>query len=124
MAYSEPAADRLRTALTDRDGVTEKEMFGGIAFLLNGNMALGVSGNDLIVRVDPSETDALLGEPGARIFDLSGGRPMKGWLLVQPAGFRTEAAFRRWLMRGVDYVSRLPKKKGSGTRSKRSRARR
>ena len=87
-------------------------MFGGIAFLLGGNMAVGVRGDDLIVRVDPSQTDALLREPGARPFDLSGSRgPPAGWLLVGPSGHRTDAALRTWVARGVSYASSLPKKK-------------
>ena len=101
MPYSDAAARRLRVALAGHEGLTEKELFGGIAFLLHGNMAVGVHGDDLIVRVDPEQTDALLREPGARNFDLGpGGRPAKGWLLVSPAGFRSEATLQVWVRRG------------------------
>jgi len=109
MTYSLDAARTVRAALSGRQGVTEKQMFGGIAFLLHGNMCVGVHGDDLIVRVRPAETDALLREPGTKVFDLSG-RPMKGWLLVTPAGFRTEAALQAWIARGLAYASSLPKK--------------
>jgi len=91
MTYSDAQAERVRKELAGRSGIVEKEMFGGIAFLLGGNMAVGVRGDDLIVRVDPSQTDALLREPGARPFDLSGSRT--------------------WVARGVSYASSLPKKK-------------
>src|SRR5881396_2311774 len=111
MTYSEAQAARVRKELAARSGIIEKEMFGGIAFLLGGNMAVGVHGDDLIVRVQPSETDALLREPGAKPFDLSGSRgPPAGWLLVSPAGYRTEAGLRTWVGRGVAYAISLPKK--------------
>jgi len=111
MPYSQAQADRVRSILGGQPGITEKEMFGGIAFLLGGNMAVGVHGEDLIVRVQPSETEALLREPGAKPFDLSGSRgPPAGWLLVSPAGTRTEAGLRTWVGRGVAYAISLPKK--------------
>jgi len=95
MTYSSAQADRVRAILASRTGVSEKEMFGAIAFLIRGNMAVGVHGEDLIVRVDPAETDALVREPGAKPFDLSGSRgPPAGWLLVAPSGYRTDAALR------------------------------
>src|SRR2546430_17654981 len=74
MTYSEAQAARVRKELGGRSGIVEKEMFGGIAFLLGGNMAVGVHGEDLIVRVDPAQTAALLREAGAKPFDLSGSR--------------------------------------------------
>jgi TfoX/Sxy family transcriptional regulator of competence genes len=111
MTYSEPQAARVRKELASRPGLTEKEMFGGIAFLLGGNMAVGVHGEDLIVRVDPARTNALLREPGAKPFDLSGSRgPPAGWLLVAPSGYRTDSALRTWVARGTAYASSLPKK--------------
>jgi hypothetical protein len=97
--------------------LTEKEMFGGIAFLLGGNMAVGVHGEDLIVRVDPAQTEDLLREPGAKPFDLSGSRgPPAGWLLVAPIGHKSEAGLRLWIARGVEYASSLPKKESKGKR--------
>lgn len=111
MTYSLAQAERIRSMIRGRPAVTEKQMFGGIAFLLGGNMAVGVNGEDLIVRVDPAQTDALLKEPGAKPFDLSGSRGAPaGWLLVAPAGYRTDAALRTWVARGVATASSLPRK--------------
>src|ERR687887_110893 len=108
MAYDEVLAARVRDAAGP--DLAEKRMFGGIAFLLSGNMAVGVHGDDLIVRVEPTQTAALLREPGAKPFDLSGGRTPAGWLLVDPTGYRTEATLRAWVGRGIAYASSLPKK--------------
>src|SRR5438876_11662755 len=95
MTFSELQAERVRKELAGRTGIIEKEMFGGIAFLLGGNMAIGVHGEDLIVRVNPAQTEALLREPGAKPFDLGpGGRSPAEWLLVAPAGYRTDGALR------------------------------
>src|SRR5205823_9138732 len=93
MTYSEMQAARVRKEVAGGSGVVEKQMFGGIAFLLGGNMAVGVHGEDLIVRVEPAQTVGLLREPGAKPFDLGpGGRSPAGWLLVGPVGFRTDTA--------------------------------
>lgn len=113
MSYSEAQAARVRKALAGRKQIIEKEMFGGISFLLGGNMCVGVHGDDLIVRIEPSTTAAMLKEPGAKPFDLAGRGGMAGWLLVAPAGYRTEAALQAWVARGIGYASSLPKK-GSG----------
>lgn len=110
MVYSEAQAKRVRDLLAKQSGLSEKEMFGGIAFLLGGNMAVGVHGEDLIVRVDPLQTDALLSEPGAKPFDLSGGRAPAGWLMVGPSGYKTDKALQAWVARGIAYASSLPKK--------------
>jgi TfoX/Sxy family transcriptional regulator of competence genes len=84
-------------------------MFGGLAIMLDGNMAVGVSGDDLMVRTDPAQQDALLAEPGARPFDLTG-RPMKGWLVVDADGLAEDADLRRWIERGVAFARSLPPK--------------
>lgn len=118
MAYSKAQADRVRGVLSERPELAEKQMFGGIAFLLGGNMCVGVHGEDLIVRVEPSDTERLLREPGAKPFHLSGREGMPGWLLVAPPGYRSEDALRAWVGRGVDYAAALPKK------SKKSKVRR
>ena len=97
MPYDQALADRVRRALAGLEGLTEKKMFGGIAFLVNGAMCIGVDRDDLIVRCAKDETDALLAKKGVREFDLSGGRPMKGWLLVGPEATRTAAGFEAWL---------------------------
>ncbi len=111
MSYSEAAASRVRKALAGRKEIIEKELFGGIAFLLGGNMCVGVHGDDLIVRIEPSTTAAMLKEPGAKPFDLAGPPGMAGWLLVAPAGYRTEAGLQAWVARGVGFASSLPKKR-------------
>src|SRR2546427_5046386 len=105
MTYSEAQAARVRKELAGRSGIVEKQMFGGIAFLLGGNMAVGVHREDLIVRVDPAQTASLLREPGAKPFDLSGSRgPPAGWLLVAPPRYKTGAGLRLWGGRGVCYA--------------------
>src|SRR2546425_10700196 len=109
MVYSTTQAERVRAMLAGRPGLTEKEMFGGLAFLLGGNMAVGVHGEDLIVRVDPAQTASLLREPGAKPFDLSGSRgPPAGWLLVPPPGYNTGPGLRLWVGRGGAYALSLP----------------
>jgi TfoX/Sxy family transcriptional regulator of competence genes len=109
MAYDEGLATRLRDLLGDRPGLIEKKMFGGIAMLLHGNMAVGVRGDALIVRADPDQHDALMTEPGARVFDLTS-RPMKGWLLVDPVGYSEDDDLKRWVDRAVAYAASLPPK--------------
>src|SRR3989475_7115878 len=111
MTYSEAQAARVRKELGGRSGIVEKQMFGGIAFLLGGNMAVGVHGEDLIVRVDPAQTNALLREAGAKPFDLSGSRgPPAGRLLVSPAGYPTHAAPPTGVGPGTADASALPEK--------------
>src|SRR2546428_12349333 len=92
MTYSEAQAARVRKALAGRKEIIEKEMFGGIAFLLGGNMCVGVHGDDLIVRIEPAATAAMLKEPGAKPFDLAGRPGMAGWVPLAPAGDRAEEA--------------------------------
>ena len=109
MAYDEGLATRVRDVLGDQPGLAEKKMFGGLAFLLHGNMACGVRGDDLIVRMAVEEADAALEEPGARPFDMTG-RPMKGWLLVAPEGHAEDDDLRRWVDRGLAHAGSLPPK--------------
>jgi TfoX/Sxy family transcriptional regulator of competence genes len=109
VAYDEGLAIRLRGLIGGESGLAEKKMFGGLAMLLDGNMAVGVHGDDLIVRTDPGQQEELLAEPGARVFDLTG-RPMKGWLLVEGDGCAKDADLRRWVDRGVAYARSLPAK--------------
>lgn len=109
MAYDEDLAERIRDELAPVADVVEKKMFGGVSFLINGNMAVGVIGDEMCVRTGSSEFETLLAEPGARIFDFSG-RPMKGWVMVGPAGLATDQSFTRWVERGVGYASSLPPK--------------
>jgi hypothetical protein len=109
MAYDEGLATRVREVLGDQPELVEKKMFGGLAFLLHGNMACGVRGEDLIVRVAAEAGDAALREPGTRPFDLTG-RPMKGWLLVDADGHAEDDDLRRWVDRGLAYANSLPPK--------------
>jgi len=109
MAFDEQLASSVRRLIGRKAGLVERKMFGGLAFLINGNMSVGVHGSELIVRVAPELTDAALNEPGARLFDITG-RPMKGWLLVGGAGLNDPSSLARWVRRGVDYASSLPNK--------------
>jgi TfoX/Sxy family transcriptional regulator of competence genes len=109
MAYDEVLAERIRTLLAERDDVTERKMFGGIAFMAHGNMCCGVSGEDLMVRLGEDAADAALDEPGARPMDFTG-RPMKGYAFVGPAGTTTDAALRDWVQRALAFVDGLPAK--------------
>jgi TfoX/Sxy family transcriptional regulator of competence genes len=108
MAYDEALAERIRDRLHDTDGVTEKKMFGGLAFLAHGNMAVGVIGDDLIVRVGPDATDAALTHPGARAFDMTG-RPMKGWIVVDGAVLDDDV-LAGWIRQGETFAGTLPPK--------------
>jgi TfoX/Sxy family transcriptional regulator of competence genes len=110
MAYDEDLANRIRELIADTPGVTEKKMFGGLAFLVSGNMSVAASGQGgLMVRIDPDETDALLRKPHARPFEMRG-RPMDGWLRVDAEGVRTKRQLEPWVKRGVTYARSLPPK--------------
>jgi hypothetical protein len=109
MAVDEALAARVRGALRGSEGLVEKRMFGGIAFLLNGNMCCGVHDDELIVRLDHEQAEGALGEPHARVFDLTG-RPMRGWVLIAPAGVATDDGVRSWVGRGVEFARSLPAK--------------
>lgn len=113
MAFDENLAERVRQTIGKRQGISEKRMFGGLAFLFHGNMSCGIHGGELIVRIDPQTMDSALREPGTRVFDITG-RPMKGWLLVDAAGLRDEVALGKWVRRGLDYAATLPRKSRSG----------
>jgi TfoX/Sxy family transcriptional regulator of competence genes len=107
MAYDEDLANRIRELIAAHDGVTEKKMFGGLAFLVGGNMSVAASGQGgLMVRVDPDETDILLAEPHVRPMEMRG-REMAGWLRVDPEALATEDELRRWVGIGVDYARSL-----------------
>ena len=110
MAYDEELANRIRDLMADEAGVTEKRMFGGLAFLVGGNMAVSASGQGgLMVRVEPEDTDALLAKPHAQPFEMRG-REMRGWLRVEPEGLRTDRRLAAWVTRGVAYARSLPPK--------------
>ncbi len=110
MAYDEDLANRLRELLADERSLTEKTMFGGLAFLINGNMAVSASGKGgLLLRVDRAETAELVKHPHAQRFEMRG-RQMDGWLRVAPAGLKTKRELERWTSRGVKYARSLPPK--------------
>ena len=110
MAYDEDLANRIRELVADEDGLTEQKMFGGLAFLIGGNMAVAASGQGgLMVRVDPAETEALLSKPHVRPFEMRG-REMQGWLRVEDAGVRTKRQLEPWVKTGAAYARSLPPK--------------
>jgi len=109
VAFDEALAARVRGVLKGSDGLVEKRMFGGIAFLLNGNMCCGVHGDELIVRLDPERAEAALSDRHVRVFNLTG-RPMKGWVLIARGGVATDEALRSWVGRGSDFAGSLPPK--------------
>ncbi|HEX6300917.1 MAG TPA: TfoX/Sxy family protein [Acidimicrobiia bacterium] len=109
MAYDQQIADEVRTAIGPRPEVTEREIFGGIAFMINGNMAVGVSGDELMVRVGKDAHADAISRRGARTFDM-GARPMRGWVSVAAEGFSTEEDLAFWVARGVSHAESLPPK--------------
>ena len=118
MAYDEKLADRIRKALATRKAITEKKMFGGIAFLLRGKMCCGVLNADLVVRVGAEDYGKILKRRHARPMDFTG-RPITGFVYVDSRGVRTDAALAKWLREALDYVrslhgaQRTPGKRGS-----------
>ena len=110
MPVDQEFADRIREELADTAGITEKAMFGGLGFLLGGNMAVGImSTGDLMVRVGPDGTDEALTRPHARLFEMRG-RSMTGWVIVARDGIRTKRQLGPWIRRGVAFASSLPPK--------------
>jgi hypothetical protein len=110
MAYDEDLANRIRELIAAEPGLTEKKMFGGLAFLINGNMSVSASGRGgLMLRCDPAETDDLRRKPHAGPLEMRG-RVMDGWLRVDPDGLRTKDQLGRWVDRGVAYARSLPPK--------------
>jgi TfoX/Sxy family transcriptional regulator of competence genes len=109
MAYSESLATRVRDTLGRKRNLVEKKMFGGVGFLLRGNMCVGIWKSSLIVRLDPEKYDDALAEPHAREFDITG-RPMRGWVLIDPEGLEEDRDLRAWIERGLEFVGTLPGK--------------
>ena len=109
MAYDEQLAARIRTLLVHRRGVSEKEQFGGVGFLFRGNMACGVIGKDLLVRVGPEGHESALKGQHVRPFAITG-KPARGWILVVPAGTRTPASLKKWVERGLEFARTLSPK--------------
>jgi len=109
MAFDEGLAQRIRDILADGHEAVEKRMFGGVAFLLDGNLCCGVSKEDLIVRVGPERHEEALKRPHARLFDITG-RPMKGWVLVSAQGCESDESLEEWIRLGTDFARSLPPK--------------
>ena len=109
MAFDEGLADRIRDALSGRHGVSQRKMFGGIAFMLEGNMAVGVAGEELMVRLGPDEAERALAEPHVRRMDMTG-RPMKSMILVAPEATAADEDLASWVDAGADFAASLPPK--------------
>jgi TfoX/Sxy family transcriptional regulator of competence genes len=109
MAFDEALAERIRQGLARKKGIEEKKMFGGIGFLLHGNMLVGVWKDSLIVRLDPEGYDDALLEPHVGEFNITG-RSMKGWVLVAPEGVEDAGQVKAWIQRAVKFVGKLPAK--------------
>lgn len=109
MACDETLAQRIRDGFARTIGIVEKKMFGGIGFLLNGNMCVGVWKDSLVVRLSAEEGAAALYEPHVREFDITG-RPMKGWIVVDPPGIDDDRDLNEWLHRALEFIRTLPAK--------------
>lgn len=109
MAYDEGLAERIRDALSERDDVVERKMFGGLAFMLSGNMSVGIVGDELMVRVGSDAYESSLARPHARKMDFTG-RAMKGMVYVATAGFEADSDLHAWIDRGLAFASSLPPK--------------
>lgn len=109
MAYDEGLAQRIREVLGEQTGLVEKKMFGGVGFMLHGNMACGVHKDALIVRIGPERYEEALARPHTRPFDITG-RPMKGWVMVTSDGYESDDALKGWVQQGVDFALSLPAK--------------
>lgn len=109
MAFDETLATRIRQSLARRKNIEDKRMFGGIGFLLNGNLLVGVSKDSLIVRIGPDEYQEAMLEPHVKAFDITG-KPMKGWVLVEPHGVENDDQLKQWIERALKFVRKLPAK--------------
>jgi hypothetical protein len=109
VAFDTILADRIRHQLARRKNLTERKMFGGVCFLLNGNMCCGVLGADLIIRVDPEETESILRRKHARVFDFSG-KPSRNMVYVGPGALQKDADLKQWLQITLNVVKSLPPK--------------
>ena len=109
MAYDEGLAERIRDRLQETPGLVEKKMFGGVGYMLHGNMACGVNQDTLIVRVGPDRYEEALSRPNTRVFDMTG-RPMRGWVVVTPEGIEEDDQLEQWIRQGMDFARSLPPK--------------
>jgi TfoX/Sxy family transcriptional regulator of competence genes len=111
MPYNQILTQRIHTILGERPGFVEKKMFGGVGFILHGNMVCGVLGNDLIVRVGTENYDAALSRAFVRPFMAPGGKPMAGWVLVSLEGVESDQNLHQWVEQGYEFAQSLPGKK-------------
>ena len=111
MAYDDKLARRLSDMIAKRTDFYEQKMFGGIGYLLRGNMCFGIWKDNLILRLGEIKANAALKNKNVRPFDITG-RPMKGWVMVTPAGMKSETAFKKWVTQAMDFVSQLPGSRG------------
>jgi len=111
MPYNLNLAQRIRELLGERSGLIEKKMFGGVGFILNGNMSCGVLGNDLIVRVGADHNASALSQAFVRPFLAPGGKPMAGWVLVALEGLQNDQDLLQWVEQGYEFALSLPEKK-------------
>lgn len=109
MPYNQQLAERIRVLLKGNKRLEEKKMFGGVGFLINGNMACGVHKDALILRLGEDDFQAALKSPHARIFEMTG-KPMKGWVLVSKEGYASEKALQDWVRDSTDFARSLPAK--------------
>jgi TfoX/Sxy family transcriptional regulator of competence genes len=109
MVYSASLALRMRQSFSQQSGIVEKKMFGGVCFLLHGNMLVGVWKNSLIARIGLAQEQTALCLPHVRKMDITG-KPMKGWVLVEPEGLETDTAIQEWIERALQFVATLPRK--------------
>lgn len=109
MAYDEALAERVKTLLKGKRSVTEKKMFGGLCFMVNGNMACGVEKNKLVVRVGPDDYENYLKQKYVRKMDFTG-KPLKGFIYVMPEGLRRTDSLSKWIDKGIQFARSLPKK--------------
>ncbi len=109
MAYDETLAARISEVIANQENLIEKKMFGGVGYLLNGNMACGVHKEFLIIRVGPEKYQTALDQPHTRVFDITG-RPMTGWVMVAPEGCETDGTLTDWVQKGLDFAATLPPK--------------
>jgi TfoX/Sxy family transcriptional regulator of competence genes len=109
MAYNEALAIRIRAALVRKRQIEEKKMFGGLGILLRGNLLVGVWKDSLIVRLGPDQAPVALKEPHVRRFDITG-KPMRGWVMVQPDGLEDDDQLADWIQQAIDFVGKLPAK--------------
>jgi len=109
VAFDEELAERIRARVSRMKHVEEKRLFGGLGFMLNGNMLVGVWKQSLIVRLGPDASEAALLEPHVRVFDVTG-KPMKGWVMVEAEGVEDEGQVKEWVQRALKFVEKLPAK--------------